>query len=246
MPLRRAHRQSRLGRLSTTGRGVPVRAVGLLAAIAVAAGCASTPDSGFYHTVRSGDTVYSIARRYGVTPVQVVRANGIRDVHAIPIGTRLWIPVDGRRPPTGGGNGAGPPGAAPPAAREPLRPRAPLRLDWPVHGTITSGFGRRHGRSHDGLDIAAKHGTPIRAAGPGKVIFAGRLGAYGRMVVIKHEGTYRTVYAHARQLYVKKGQFVERGQRIATVGTSGNATGPHLHFEVRHRDHPVDPAPFLP
>jgi murein DD-endopeptidase MepM/ murein hydrolase activator NlpD len=215
-----------------------LRARVLVAVVALAAAaCASDPEPepARYHVVQRGETVYSIARRYGVQPESVIRANGIGDVHAIAVGTSLWIP---------GAGGAS--RSAPPRARPPVPPDGSPRLVWPVQGRVTSGYGRRNGKVHDGVDIGAKHGSPIRAAAPGKVIFAGRLGAYGRTVVIKHEGHYRTVYAHARQLHVRKGEFVEAGERIATVGTSGNATGPHLHFEVRRGERAVDPLVFLP
>jgi murein DD-endopeptidase MepM/ murein hydrolase activator NlpD len=242
MPLRGTDRQPRLGGL----RGVALLAVAALAASCASSGGPAAGREGLYHTVRHGETVYSISRRYGVSVESVLVANRIGDVHSIPTGAQLWIPADGRPPPRGDGPTPAASTGPPPAAREPLRPRGAPPLAWPLRGQLTSHFGRRHGRPHDGIDLAAKHGTPIRAAAPGKVIFAGRLGAYGRTVVIKHQGDYRTVYAHARQLYVRRGEFVEQGERIATVGTSGNATGPHLHFEVRYRDRPVDPLPFLP
>jgi len=84
------------------------------------------------------------------------------------------------------------------------------------------------------------------AARSGKVIFAGRLGDYGNMIVVKHAGNLRSVYAHVRVFLVRQGSFVERGQRIAEVGETGNASGPHLHFEIRERDEAVDPLRYLP
>jgi len=77
------------------------------------------------------------------------------------------------------------------------------------------------------------------------VVYAGRLGSYGNVVVVKHAGVWKTVYAHASAIYVRKGSLVERGQRIAAVGTTGRTTGPHLHFEVRQGQHPVDPIRYL-
>ncbi len=94
--------------------------------------------------------------------------------------------------------------------------------------------------------MAARKGTIVRAAEAGKVIHAGRLGAYGNVVILKHTGNYRSVYAHARKLHVRKGQFVERSQKIAEVGMTGRTTGPHLHFEIRRRDVPKDPLLYLP
>ncbi|MCG8589730.1 MAG: LysM peptidoglycan-binding domain-containing M23 family metallopeptidase [Proteobacteria bacterium] len=199
-------------------------------------GCVGPSDHGFYHTVRSGENLYRISLRYGVPTDTLIEVNRIRDVTAIPTGARLWIPRPDAR-------GAPP---VPPASVPPERPVSGPLLEWPVDGKLTSRFGQRHGRPHEGIDLSTRRGTPFRAAAAGRVIHAGRLGAYGLTVIVKHAGDYRTVYAHANRLAVKKGAFVERGQRIGEVGTTGNATGPHLHFEVRYRDRPRDPLEFLP
>jgi len=78
------------------------------------------------------------------------------------------------------------------------------------------------------------------------VIYSGRLGGYGKVVIVKHQGSLRSVYAHASRLFVRRGQLVERGQRLAAVGSTGRATGPHLHFEVRRGERPQDPLRYLP
>ncbi|RME84755.1 MAG: M23 family metallopeptidase, partial [Zetaproteobacteria bacterium] len=128
---------------------------------------------------------------------------------------------------------------------EARRPR--IRLIWPVRGKITSGFGRRHGRVHDGIDIAAPRGTKVRAAASGVVVYADhRLSGYGNMVIIRHPGEIFTAYAHNARNLVRKGDHVRQGQVIATVGASGRASGPHLHFEVRIGAQPVDPLAYLP
>lgn len=98
---------------------------------------------------------------------------------------------------------------------------------------------------HEGLDFKAPHGAPIRAASGGLVVRAGYWGAYGRMVEIDHGNGLRTRYAHASRLRVKQGDIVQQGQEIAAVGSSGRSTGPHLHFEVRMADYPLDPGLFL-
>ena len=98
---------------------------------------------------------------------------------------------------------------------------------------------------------AAKGGEPvavatvIRASESGRVILSGKLGDYGRVVIVKHAGRYSSVYAHNRRNKVKKGAFVEKGDAIAEVGSSGNASGPHLHFEIRRDRKPQDPLAFL-
>lgn len=103
----------------------------------------------------------------------------------------------------------------------------------PSRGTITSRFGYRWGRMHEGVDIAAPRGTPIVAADSGRVSFAGWRNGYGYCVMINHGNGYQTLYGHASKLYVKAGQSVNKGQKIAAVGSTGHSTGPHVHFEVR-------------
>ncbi len=104
----------------------------------------------------------------------------------------------------------------------------------------------RRGRPHEGVDIAAQKGTPIFAAESGRVIFSGRMSGYGKVVIVKHAGRYRSVYAHASRLLVRKGEFVERGQKVAEVGSTGRSTGPHLHFEIRRSETPQNPLAYLP
>ncbi len=118
-------------------------------------------------------------------------------------------------------------------------------LGWPVNGPITSGFGQRWGRLHAGIDIGVGFGTPIGAAAGGVVIHAGWLGGYGNLVVIDHGGGLSTAYGHQQAIYVRYGQQVGQGQVIGEVGSTGNSTGPHLHFEVRVNGSPVDPLGYL-
>jgi murein DD-endopeptidase MepM/ murein hydrolase activator NlpD len=120
---------------------------------------------------------------------------------------------------------------------------------WPVaHGTITvtAEFGeKRDGRRHQGIDLAAPSGTEVHAAAAGRVVFAGKDGRYGKTVVIDHGGGWRTRYAHLKRIDVHHGQRVRGGVIVGRVGKSGNATGPHLHYEVMKNGVPVDPRPFL-
>ena len=104
---------------------------------------------------------------------------------------------------------------------------------WPVHGVVTSGFGWRWGRMHEGIDIAVGTGTPVVAAASGTVIVAGWLGGYGNLVVVDHGGGIATAYGHNTSVAVGVGQYVAQGQVIAYSGTTGHSTGPHVHFEVR-------------
>ncbi len=211
--------------------------------------------SGDWYVVRPGDNLWQISQHTGASVDVIRRTNRVQDVHGLQIGERLWIP---------GGTG-GPSVSAPsPAVRAaPARPRTlegrwggdcsdaarehGLRFEWPVAGRLTSAYGMRRGRPHDGIDIGAAKGTPIHAAEAGKVVYAGdRLGAYGRVVIVKHVGSWATVYAHNDANLVEEGDFVEQGDPIARVGRTGNASAPHLHFEIRRSNHPRDPMACLP
>jgi murein DD-endopeptidase MepM/ murein hydrolase activator NlpD len=124
-------------------------------------------------------------------------------------------------------------------------------LSYPSAGQLTSGFGYRihpilgYSRFHSGLDFGADYGTAIRAAAPGKVLFAGWYGGYGQTVILDHGNNFATLYGHASEIYVTEGQIIQRGTPIAAVGSTGLSTGPHLHFEVRVAGQPVDPQEYL-
>jgi murein DD-endopeptidase MepM/ murein hydrolase activator NlpD len=116
---------------------------------------------------------------------------------------------------------------------------------WPCDGVVVSGFGMRWGRMHEGIDIGCAYGTPNRAAAAGTVIYAGWLGGYGNLVVVDHGNGLSTAYAHASSIIVSVGQSVSQGQTVSLVGSTGNSSGPHLHFEVRVNGVAVDPLPYL-
>lgn len=120
---------------------------------------------------------------------------------------------------------------------------------WPVDPTVasvSSAFGSRRGGSwHQGVDLSAPKGTPVRATAAGKVVVAERSGSYGRTVVIDHGNGTRTRYAHLRRIDVEKGEKVKAGDLLGKVGESGNASGSHLHYEVVINGSPVDPRPFM-
>ncbi len=120
---------------------------------------------------------------------------------------------------------------------------------WPVQGPITSPYGLRlagwSAEVHRGVDIAVRDGTPVLAMQGGTVVFAGQQAGYGTVVVLHHHGSTYTVYGHLSQPKVKQGDHVDGGQTIALSGHSGNARGPHLHFEVRRWGEAEDPVPLL-
>ena len=123
----------------------------------------------------------------------------------------------------------------------------PIALTWPVEASVGEGFGPRGSHFHAGVDLLAAAGTPVRAAAPGRVAYAGPIaGGWGRLVVVAHARRVRTLYAHLSTVAVDVGERVAAGSQLGTIGASGNATGPHLHFEVRLRGAAVDPAPALP
>lgn len=120
------------------------------------------------------------------------------------------------------------------------------RMRWPVRGRVISGFGKGGGKANDGIDIQVPEGTPVKAAENGVVIYAGDgLKEFGNTVLVRHDNGLVTVYGHASELKVSRGEKVKRGQQIANSGMSGVADSPRLHFEVRKNSAPVDPATFL-
>lgn len=167
------------------------------------------------------------------------------------------------KPPVERENGAAPAKAPPPvglkaaastktASRAPPKRRAPrvtsakYPLRWPVQGSVLRRYGRDGKKHHDGIDIDAKRGVPVRAAGAGRVVFADEHGGYGKLVLLRHDDGMITVYAHHDELLVRKGQRVRSGDIIAKVGSTGSAAGPHLHFEVRKGVQAQNPLRFLP
>jgi murein DD-endopeptidase MepM/ murein hydrolase activator NlpD len=224
----------------------------LLAAliVVVASGC-----GGVIHHVADGENLYRIGIRYGVPAKEIAKANSISDVKSLRVGQRLYIPGARRRLAASSNEGessrpgvgaSGNPAEARRKARGFARNQTSLNFAWPVRGKLSSKFGSRWGKKHEGIDITARTGTPIFASESGRVVISGRMRGYGKVVVVKHAGKYKTLYAHASRLVVKKGAFVERGQKIAEVGSTGRSTGPHLHFEVLRSDTAQNPMGYLP
>jgi murein DD-endopeptidase MepM/ murein hydrolase activator NlpD len=198
---------------------------------------------GVYHVIRPGESLYRIARTYGVEVEDLAKVNHLSDPSKIRAGTRLFIP--------GAQKALSVPVRPSPEASADVkaRPALPGELDfeWPLRGRITSFFGPRGLQMHQGVDIAAPAGTPIRAAEAGEVVFSGTgPGGYGLMIILRHAHGFHTLYAHNRRNLVRVGQQVRQGQVIGLVGSTGRSTGSHLHFEIRNRTSPRDPFFFLP
>lgn len=121
-----------------------------------------------------------------------------------------------------------------------------FKLSMPLKGTITSTFRSKKRPDHCGLDIYAPIGTPVKAAAAGTVVYSDNwLSGYGNMVILEHPGNFFTIYSHHKKNAVKKGKKVKRGSIVGYVGMTGRATGPHLHFEFRYKDIPIDPQKYL-
>lgn len=208
--------------------------------------CGCVAGGGVTHTVRKGETLWRICRTYEVDMQEVAELNDIRDPAEINAGKRIFIPGVSRVRKV-------PPYTPPRGKYESKYEGSDKidvqkgRFDWPVKGPLSSSFGHRDGVSHDGIDIRAPEGTPIKAADGGRVVFVeSGMRGYGRIIIIKHDGDYFTVYAHNKENHVKQGDAVARGDVIGAVGNSGNADGSHLHFEVRHGKKVRNPLFFLP
>jgi murein DD-endopeptidase MepM/ murein hydrolase activator NlpD len=214
------------------------------------------------HVVAAGETLSKIARQYRKSVAELTKANNLQPGARLNIGDRITIP--GTR--VSKAKGETDEGAAAPAkpagkevaavatpAAEAGKPDAAAGVDatpsfrWPVHGRVIAAFGAKsNGQQNDGIDVAVPENTPIKAAEDGVVAYAGsELKGYGNLVLVRHPNGYVTAYAHAKELLVKKGDPVKRGQVIGKSGQSGNVEAPELHFEVRKGTAPIDPMQFL-
>jgi murein DD-endopeptidase MepM/ murein hydrolase activator NlpD len=133
----------------------------------------------------------------------------------------------------------------PPPAPDDPPAEEPTSFIWPAKGPITSPFGRRWGRAHTGVDIDAGAGSPVIAAQSGTITLAGWKTGYGNTVIIDHGQGISTLYAHQSKLFVHTGELVTQGERLGNVGSTGNVTAPHLHYEVHIGGVPRNPMPWL-
>ncbi|MBQ7219593.1 MAG: peptidoglycan DD-metalloendopeptidase family protein [Synergistaceae bacterium] len=225
---------------------------------------------GIFYVMKNGDTIESVSRRYGVSMNKIRQVNADINVALLKTGDEVFLPgarpeglVENKDVKTADTKKPSPAKPAPktaakpvpkaekPAAGEVAVRKAKGGLRWPIMGRINSPFGwRQHPITkrkdfHTGIDIKANRNDPIKAAGSGKVLYSGWMGGYGKVLVIEHPNGQSTLYAHCSTLLAGKGASVASGQLVAKIGTTGRSTGPHLHFEVRNGNSPVNPIKYL-
>jgi lipoprotein NlpD len=251
---------------SNKGRLAPVedRTLGVPQKTAKALPGAENAGKAGYYTVRQGDTLLRIGLDHGQSARDLARWNNLDNPNLIETGqvlrvappaqeaaaVRPAVPAVTAAPAAAAqaASAASAPIAAKPVATATSTPANtegddPIAFQWPVRGPLIAGFDEAKNK---GLDIAGKAGDPVLAAADGKVVYAGSgLRGYGNLIILKHNNTYLTAYAHNQTLLVKEEQTIKRGQKIAEMGNS-DADQVKLHFEIRRQGKPVDPAKYLP
>ena len=217
-----------------------------LTMVLLLAGCSgSSSYSGSVYTVKRGDTLYRISRMTGTSVNELARMNGISAPYTIEIGQRLKVKGAAKASSTKSSGKTAkvvPSSAVPQSSWPPVGQRC---WRWPASGKVIMRYSTADG-GNKGIDIAAGRGTPVYAAGAGKVVYVGsQLRGYGNLIMIKHSEDYITAYAHNDQLLVNNGQSVKIGQKIATMGNT-DADSVRLHFQIRYRATAIDPLRYLP
>jgi murein DD-endopeptidase MepM/ murein hydrolase activator NlpD len=225
------------------------------------------------HVVAAGDTLGKISHRYHKSINEIAKANNIQPTATLNVGDRVIIP--GAQISEVKTNAPAAPAqqktvvaSAAPKEPEPVQTAAVVaptdaldkeatklaegngavpKFRWPANGRVIAGYGATpNGQQNDGINIALPENTPVKAAEDGVVAYAGNeLKGYGNLVLVRHPNGYVTAYAHAKELLVKRGDQVKRGQVIARSGQTGNVNTPQLHFEIRKGSSPLDPTRFL-
>ena len=218
-----------------------------------------------FHTVQKGETLYSISRQHNVDLTTLSRVNSLRPPYTLHVGQKLLLSgtISGNSRSYQTAQKKSTPTAGTSAKKQTTQAKKKstgrsyvytppknrtAKFLWPVKGTVVSNFGViGKGRKNDGINIKAARGTTVKAADKGTVAYAGNeLKGFGNLILIKHADGWITAYAHNDKLLVKKGQKVIKGEKIATVGSTGSVDSPQLHFEVRAGKKAVDPRKYLP
>jgi murein DD-endopeptidase MepM/ murein hydrolase activator NlpD len=250
------------------------RANGIEAPFVIHPGQQLAIPAGRYHMVHAGETGIAIARAYGVAWSRIVESNDLEEPYVLRVGQRIVVPDEGpmtieeraqafrldiddivtggepalaanQRPARGT---ASPSRILPPDAAVAEPARLTGGFQWPVNGQVVKRFGPgASGERNDGIKIAVPLDTPVLAAADGVVAYVGSdIAALGGLIIVKHGQGWTSVYGHAGQLLVQRGQSVKKGQMIALSGNSGFTDRPQLHFEIRQGRTPVDPIARLP
>ena len=228
---------------------------------------------GIFYSLKKGETIEAVAKRYGVSMSKLRQVNINSDTASLKTGDEIFLPgakPDGlmehkdsevkvaevkksdKNSKTSAKNSKNEKSektAKLPKGEVAVRNTGAFR--WPIMGRINSPFGWRYHPItkrrdfHTGIDIKANRNDPIKAAAPGRVVYSGWMGGYGKVIVIEHHNGQSSLYAHCSSLLVGKGENVSSGKLIAKIGTTGRSTGPHLHFEIRNGNSPVNPIKYL-
>ena len=183
------------------------------------------PVKGILYRVSPGESVGSIARKFDLEIETIMKDNNIKDASNLKIDQKLILR-----------------GAKPEFS---YQDRLDQKFMYPINTRITSYYGPRWGRMHEGIDFAAPMGSPIRAVSSGRVVYSGWATGYGYVVIVQHQRGLRTLYAHNSKLLVREGESVGKGEVISRSGNTGNSTGPHLHFEVQVNGRPENPLDYI-
>lgn len=223
--------------LGLLGAGCPHYNAGVPPSLRLPSLQPANPISGVYHTVAPGETLGGIALAYKVERQRLAEVNNLSPPYLIKVENRLFVP-----------------GASHVKRVEP-KPEGPAdqsqvndfsgTLAWPLDGNIVSEFGVRRGILHNGIEISAEAGAPVRAAADGRVGYVGSIKGYGNVVILEHTNRLLTVYAHLRDISAEKGKKISRGSLIGSVGGPASEGRASLYFEVRSRSKPRNPRFFL-
>lgn len=183
------------------------------------------PVKGILYKISPGENLSSITDKFNISLNKIIASNLINNPNRVQPGDTLILP--GAKPEFG------------------YRDRLEKVFTKPVYARISSYFGRRWGRMHEGIDYAAPSGSKVKASGEGRVVYSGWARGYGKTIIIEHQKGMRTLYAHNSKLIVNTGDRVSKGDLIAKSGNTGNTTGPNVHFEVQVNGRPVDPLSYI-
>lgn len=228
-------------------------------------GAKPTEPRGTWYEFKTGDTLESVSKRFAVNPLIIQEENEIYDPGDLAAGMKIFLPgvqsiktteknkLSSSTVPVHKITIKAPPGDI--KVRKNVKQRVKKKkrytsgkrsMIWPSPGIISSGYGRRHGRMHQGIDLTRDGGRDILAAASGTVVYSGYKNGYGKCIIINHGRGLRTLYGHNKTNYVRKGQRVRQGSVIAKMGKTGRVTGIHLHFEIQVNGKHQNPLRYLP